>query len=448
VAVLSFVPYLVLGATPKANDFCLGIGVAGLIIAAGFDFKAERVKRKSGITKQQEKQLLPKGKSLVEAFIEEDKPSYFGKKEGDEHKRKLQRPHTMADQNLGTDDDKALASEGRERMEFSRQTLGKALCNAAEAGDVNEVKRLLVQGADPNFETGPKCATPILIAAHRGYTDVVRILISTGANINKQNTDGLTPLMAASMSGHVETLTVLCENNADLNFQTVMGKYTALMLTITSTPQKDAFKFLIDRGADISLRDEQGDTVLEIAKYRKLSEFLSLLESSKKDNIEDPKEEKIRKIKEVFLQLFSQGEQFDIAFEALFSALKDKDPEIKAIASIHLAQSPVSIEKLISIYKTSIATDKYRAILAGRVLGRKLSQGKPETIMEEITAMRYGIRVAFTSYECKYCGKFNIGIPVPTRWLSFYGQKNSMNANNALPVLCDFCNNEFFLCWD
>jgi len=181
--------------------------------------------------------------------------------------------------------------------------LGEALCNAAESGDIVEVTRLLAQGAEPNYETGPKRASPLLFAALNGWTEVVRMLISAGGSINKQNTDGLTPLMAAAMNGHVEVVKVLCDNNADLNVQGLEYKFTALMLTVIKK-QTDAFKVLLDRGANVTLRNALGETVLEMAENHKANEISTLLASSKKGNIADPVEERIRNLKELQLKLF------------------------------------------------------------------------------------------------------------------------------------------------
>lgn len=216
--------------------------------------------------------------------------------------------------------------------ESSRQALGEELCNAAEASDVNEVKRLLSQGAEPRYETGPKRANPLLLAAHKGHAKVVRVLVEAGADVNQANTDGLTPLIAASMNDHVEAVRVLFDNNADPNLQTVKDKYTALMFA----KSKEVFKALLNRGANTALRNKWGDTVLELAQAHDNEEFIRLLESSKKADVNSPTEQKVRNIKELQFGLLSHGEQFDTAFETLFSYLKDKDPEIKSIASLYL----------------------------------------------------------------------------------------------------------------
>lgn len=321
--------------------------------------------------------------------------------------------------------------------------LREALCNAAEAEDILEIKRLLVQGANPNYETGPKCASPLLLAAHKGCTEIVRVLISSGANINKQNTDGLTPVMAAAMNGHIAALRVLYENNADINLQTAKDRHTALMLTVM-TKQKESLKVLLEMGANAALRNARGDTALDMAQDK--PEITHLLAPHVKDHIDDRKGEKIQNIKELEMKLC--GSDFRVAFESLFCALRDEDPEIRAIAAVHLAENHYSVENLISIYKTSIDTDPSRAVLAGRVLGRKLSRGKSEMISEDISYMVFGIRIAFTAYACPHCDKVNPGIPVPSRYLSFFGQEDDKNCDYALPILCDFCGKGFYLCWD
>jgi ankyrin repeat protein len=51
--------------------------------------------------------------------------------------------------------------------------------------------------------------TPLSWAAHHGHTDIARLLLDYGANVNHQTTDGLTPLSLASQKGHWETAQLL-----------------------------------------------------------------------------------------------------------------------------------------------------------------------------------------------------------------------------------------------
>src|SRR4051812_37082654 len=57
------------------------------------------------------------------------------------------------------------------------------LTRATEAGDYGEMRRLLAQGADPNFNRTNAFRYPLLlIAATRGHAKAVEILLNYGAN--------------------------------------------------------------------------------------------------------------------------------------------------------------------------------------------------------------------------------------------------------------------------
>lgn len=46
--------------------------------------------------------------------------------------------------------------------------------------------------------------TPLMEAASAGHTDIVRLLIAHGADVNAQSSSGNTPLMYACAGGHEE----------------------------------------------------------------------------------------------------------------------------------------------------------------------------------------------------------------------------------------------------
>lgn len=163
-----------------------------------------------------------------------------------------------------------------------------------------------------------------------------------------------------------------------------------------------------------------------------------------------PKAEKIREMEEVGRGLWGTEAKFETAFEALFSDLQDGDPDVRAAAARLLADNPNAIRKLISVYQDCLDSDPGKGVLAGRVLGRKMDAGSQQMIHAQISAIRFGIQVAFTPCVCGHCGQLNVGIPVPERGLytPFYGQQDDQNCAYALPVLCDFCGKEFFIAWD
>lgn len=85
---------------------------------------------------------------------------------------------------------------------------------AASRGDSNIVHILIANGASPD-NSDSFGNTPLTDAAMNGHTEVVRSLIRAGAKVDRAEGSGLTPLMLAVMYGHVEIVRVLCESGAD-----------------------------------------------------------------------------------------------------------------------------------------------------------------------------------------------------------------------------------------
>jgi ankyrin repeat protein len=52
-------------------------------------------------------------------------------------------------------------------------------------------------------------ATALMWAAHRGYTDVVRMLLNVGADVNMRNQGGYTALMLAEFNGYSDVVRLL-----------------------------------------------------------------------------------------------------------------------------------------------------------------------------------------------------------------------------------------------
>ncbi|KAJ8929370.1 hypothetical protein NQ314_017951 [Rhamnusium bicolor] len=67
-------------------------------------------------------------------------------------------------------------------------------------------------------------ATPLHVASAKGYTDIIKILLQCGADIDAQDVDGWTPIHAASHWGQREACQLLVENLADLNAKNFVGQ--------------------------------------------------------------------------------------------------------------------------------------------------------------------------------------------------------------------------------
>ena len=80
------------------------------------------------------------------------------------------------------------------------------LFRAVAAGDEDEVKRLIEEGADVN-ERGYR-GGPLHEASRRGRTEIVGLLCASSADVNARDITKETPLHCAVSCGHLEVESV------------------------------------------------------------------------------------------------------------------------------------------------------------------------------------------------------------------------------------------------
>ena len=93
----------------------------------------------------------------------------------------------------------------------------------------------------------------LMLAAERGQTETVALLLAHGANIEKQNQYKRTALMLAAMKGNTETVKVLLEHGANIEAKDSEGR-TALVLAATYG-KTETVKVLLEHGANIKAKD-------------------------------------------------------------------------------------------------------------------------------------------------------------------------------------------------
>lgn len=101
-----------------------------------------------------------------------------------------------------------------------------ALMLAAERGRSEAVGMLLEAGAAPNARSR-NGGTALMYAAGIGDDESIRILVRHGGAVNAMNVDGKTALMAAAQGRHTDTVRLLLDSGADMDARTVQGR-TAL----------------------------------------------------------------------------------------------------------------------------------------------------------------------------------------------------------------------------
>jgi uncharacterized protein len=131
------------------------------------------------------------------------------------------------------------------------------------------------RGADTMLGTG---TTPLLRAAKAGDTELVKVLLATGADVKLVTKSGMTPVMAAAGLGTKEEDTTgrkkteaeaiasikLCvDAGADVNALDNQGD-TALH-GAAQKGHDQVVKFLVDHGAKLDVKDKRGRTPLDAA---------------------------------------------------------------------------------------------------------------------------------------------------------------------------------------
>ncbi|MDX1392739.1 MAG: ankyrin repeat domain-containing protein [Gemmatimonadota bacterium] len=124
------------------------------------------------------------------------------------------------------------------------------------------------------FSAAPE--SPVADAAERGDLDAVRALLVQGADVNAAQGDGMSALHWASMSGSVEMVDVLLYAGANTEATTRLGAYTPLHLA-SRYGQADAVAALLEGGAKADASSTTGSRPLHFAAASGVAEAVATL---------------------------------------------------------------------------------------------------------------------------------------------------------------------------
>lgn len=91
------------------------------------------------------------------------------------------------------------------------------LIEATLAGNLEDVRSQLQAGTDPNLVY--RTNTALTYAARDGFTEIARLLLDSGADVNWIDGEGVTPLILASFKGHENLVRLLLERGAEIDIQ-------------------------------------------------------------------------------------------------------------------------------------------------------------------------------------------------------------------------------------
>lgn len=146
---------------------------------------------------------------------------------------------------------------------------GEALELAIDRNNIDMVYLLLSYGASVS-ERNHLGKTPLYVAAGKGNIDIIMLLLKRGADIHITHAlFGRTPLHYAVVCQQTEAVKVLVEHLVKINSKDIIdltednGDSALSMATLMNNT--NVIRYLIENGADISIKNRCGQTPLHIA---------------------------------------------------------------------------------------------------------------------------------------------------------------------------------------
>ena len=143
---------------------------------------------------------------------------------------------------------------------------GDDLMEAIESGDESGVKRCLDDGADAMY-ADEEGFTALHMACQEGYADIATMLLRKGAKVDSTDDDGVTPLMSACEAGHESVVTLLIAENADVNLADKAGK-NAILRAAAIAGSEACVALLLAASADVFACPVAGKTLADLAEQK------------------------------------------------------------------------------------------------------------------------------------------------------------------------------------
>jgi ankyrin repeat protein len=137
---------------------------------------------------------------------------------------------------------------------------GPPILEATANGHTDVIRLLLEKGANINNK-GYKDQNSLFVASENGQEKAVQMLIEAGACVNDDDENGVTPIQIASQEGHRGVVEMLVKAGADVNLGCEPALYWA-----SENGHEDVVQTLILAGADVNEEGKMG-TALHAAAH-------------------------------------------------------------------------------------------------------------------------------------------------------------------------------------
>ncbi|KAH0543126.1 hypothetical protein FGG08_002552 [Glutinoglossum americanum] len=147
---------------------------------------------------------------------------------------------------------------------------------AATLGNASLLRKLLGNDKSLTMEVQEHSRTALHLAAIKGYPDLIRPLLESGADANAKDLRGRVPLHWASIRGYTEVARLLLEGSANIALKDAEYGRTALHWA-AENGHKQVIRQLLQKGANIQSRCNNGSTALHYAVKEGARNIVELL---------------------------------------------------------------------------------------------------------------------------------------------------------------------------
>ena len=142
-------------------------------------------------------------------------------------------------------------AQGRRAQPRKIRAMDRALYEAAQEGDFDDVKEMVAAGANPSA-TIHGDGNPLIGAARSGRSEIMKFLLDQGADPNGVVEGDGSPLIAAAAFGRYDQVQMLIDRGADVNLA-VAGDENPLM-NAAEQGNLRIVQLLVEKGADVQTK--------------------------------------------------------------------------------------------------------------------------------------------------------------------------------------------------
>lgn len=234
-----------------------------------------------------------------------------------------------------------------------------ALIIASFHGFTNLVKLLLKNGAEVNIPSDKK-ETALHGAVIQRHKAIVKILLENGADVHACNKKGFTPYHAACLQPDVEILDILFQKGA--RTETRSSKGNTPLLDASKGGNVDTVQMLLKHGADVNAYNNEGSTALHIAATHGWDEIIKLLLENKNTQINAKDNEGRTPLdnaaKEHYITTIKLLHDSGAKGERNYQFLSINDTEAASETSVGQANIPQALNFMHQVADTTISVEK------------------------------------------------------------------------------------------